>query len=84
MANGGIGLGGEAGIEAVMPLKRGRNGKLGVQVDGAGRSVVVNTSVTNHIDARADQAQVAQLVAAGVQEGQRQMLQHLKASGVLQ
>lgn len=35
------------------------------------------------IDSRTDQAQVAQLVAAGVQQGQRQMLAHLKASGVL-
>lgn len=36
------------------------------------------------IDARTDQAQVAALVAAGVQEGQRQMLRHLKATGVMQ
>lgn len=31
MANGGVGLMGEAGPEAVMPLRRGANGKLGVQ-----------------------------------------------------
>jgi TP901 family phage tail tape measure protein/lambda family phage tail tape measure protein len=30
MANGGVGLMGEAGEEAVIPLKRGRDGKLGV------------------------------------------------------
>ncbi len=34
MANGGIGLGGEAGTEAVMPLTRTRSGKLGVQAEG--------------------------------------------------
>jgi hypothetical protein len=38
MANGGLGLGGEAGVEAVMPLKRGRDGKLGVASGGGGQS----------------------------------------------
>ena len=34
MAGGQTGLMGEAGPEAIMPLKRGANGKLGVQVEG--------------------------------------------------
>lgn len=38
---GGIGMMGEAGPEAIMPLKRGKNGKLGVQVDGGGSVNVV-------------------------------------------
>jgi len=43
MTGGKTGLMGEAGPEAIMPLKRGSNGKLGVQVDGsAGGNVVVN------------------------------------------
>jgi hypothetical protein len=43
MSGGKTGLMGEAGPEAIMPLKRGANGKLGVQVDGnSGGSVVVN------------------------------------------
>ena len=36
MAGGRTGLMGEAGPEAIMPLKRGKNGKLGVQADGGG------------------------------------------------
>lgn len=40
MANGGTGLMGEAGAEAVMPLKRMSNGKLGVQADNKGGQVV--------------------------------------------
>jgi len=40
MANG-MGLMGEAGPEAVMPLVRGPNGKLGVQGGGGGTSVTV-------------------------------------------
>jgi hypothetical protein len=42
MANGGIGIGGEAGTEAVMPLARGRNGKLGVHSSGGGSVVNIN------------------------------------------
>jgi hypothetical protein len=45
---------------------------------------VFSPTINNYIEARTDQAQVAQLIAAGVQEGQRQMLRHLKASGVMQ
>jgi lambda family phage tail tape measure protein len=44
MANG-AGLMGEAGPEAIMPLKRGKNGKLGVQVEGGSQQpVVINQS----------------------------------------
>ena len=36
---------GEAGPEAIMPLKRGANGKLGVQAEGGSQgNVVVNQS----------------------------------------
>jgi len=45
MAGGKTGLMGEAGPEAIMPLKRGANGKLGVQMEGGGgQSVVINQS----------------------------------------
>jgi lambda family phage tail tape measure protein len=37
----GLGVMGEAGPEAIMPLKRGANGKLGVQVDGNAGNVTV-------------------------------------------
>ena len=36
MANGGVGLMGEAGPEAIMPLKRGPSGRLGVEVTNQG------------------------------------------------
>ena len=41
MAGGKTGLMGEAGPEAIMPLKRGANGKLGVQAEGGGSSTTV-------------------------------------------
>ena len=45
MAGGKTGLMGEAGPEAIMPLKRGSNGKLGVQMEGGGGdTIVVNQS----------------------------------------
>ncbi|OYW62749.1 MAG: hypothetical protein B7Z31_00315 [Rhodobacterales bacterium 12-65-15] len=46
MANGGLGIGGEAGVEAVMPLKRGSDGKLGVAAGGGGGgSTTINVTV---------------------------------------
>jgi len=39
MAGGDVGLMGEAGPEAIMPLKRGANGKLGVEVAGRSNAV---------------------------------------------
>ena len=45
MANG-MGLMGEAGPEAIMPLKRGANGKLGVQSSGGVGNIVVNVDAS--------------------------------------
>lgn len=44
----GIGLMGEAGAEAILPLKRTSNGKLGVEADGMGGTVnvVVNNNAS--------------------------------------
>ena len=41
--SGGLGVMGEAGPEAIMPLKRGADGKLGVQSSGS-QSITVNQS----------------------------------------
>jgi len=41
MTGGKTGLMGEAGPEAIMPLKRGANGKLGVQMEGGGSNTTV-------------------------------------------
>ncbi len=42
MSAGRTGLMGEAGPEAIMPLKRGKNGKLGVQAEGGSGDVVIH------------------------------------------
>lgn len=51
----GAGLMGEAGPEAIMPLKRGANGKLGVAAHGGGggEGISVQTSVTVQADGSA-------------------------------
>lgn len=70
----GIGLMGEAGPEAVLPLKRGSDGKLGV-VAGSGQggmTVNVNFSSQGPVDRRTE-AQVAQAATRGVQRAQRWM-----------
>ena len=42
MAGSRTGLMGEAGPEAIMPLKRGKNGKLGVQAEGGSGDVIIH------------------------------------------
>ena len=47
MANGGVGLMGEAGPEGILPLKRGRDGKLGVIAQGGSiGNIVVNVDAS--------------------------------------
>lgn len=43
---GGMGLMGEAGPEAIMPLRRGADGSLGVAASGGGGAVTVNMNIT--------------------------------------
>ena len=56
----GMGLMGEAGAEAIMPLKRGRNGKLGVQASGGTGNIVVNVNASGS-SVEGDEAQGKQL-----------------------
>lgn len=49
----GIGLMGEAGPEAIMPLKRGADGKLGVQSGDGGKNIRITVEVLNNGNLRA-------------------------------
>lgn len=42
MSGGRLGLMGEAGAEAIMPLSRGKDGKLGVKAEGGGATIIIN------------------------------------------
>ncbi len=72
MAGGRLGLMGERGAEAVMPLARGPDGRLGVR-GGGGRpvQVVVNIATPDADSFRRSEAQVAAALARAVARGQR-------------
>jgi len=59
MAGGKRGLMGEAGPEAIMPLKRGSDGKLGVAVGGGGTTVVMNITTNDANSFRSSKRQIA-------------------------
>ena len=69
---GGMGLMGEAGPEAIMPLTRGPDGRLGVQA-GGGRavSIVMNISTPDVQGFQRSQSQVAAQVSRALSRGQR-------------
>jgi lambda family phage tail tape measure protein len=85
-ANGGagqLGLMGEAGPEAVIPLKRGRDGKLGVS-GGGGGSTVVNVSVdAKGTSAQGDGGRGEQLGRAISQAVQAELVKQRRPGGLL-
>ena len=69
---GGTGLMGESGPEAIMPLERGPDGRLGVAArgGGAGRSVVVNIQTPDLQGFQRSRGQVSAQLARAVRRGQ--------------
>ncbi len=74
-ANGGsIGLMGERGAEAIMPLARGSDGRLGVIAQSGNPrpgAVTINISATDVDSFRRSEAQVTAALARAVARGQR-------------
>ena len=70
---GGQGLMGEAGPEAIMPLARGADGRLGVQTSGGGRAVtvVMNITTPDVQGFQRSQAQIAAQAQRMLSRGQR-------------
>jgi phage-related minor tail protein len=68
---GGTGLMGEAGPEAIMPLARGPDGKLGVRGGQAAVNVTVNIATQDAASFQRSQAQVAALISRAAARGQR-------------
>ncbi len=69
---GGTGLMGEAGPEAIMPLSRGPDGKLGVRGAGGGNvSVVMNISTPDIDGFRRSQGQIAAQLGRVIGRGNR-------------
>ena len=84
-ASGGAlrtGVMGEAGPEAILPLQRGSNGKLGVQAQGGGTNVVVNVDASGtNVQGDAGQGQqLGRVVAAAVQA---ELVKQRRPGGIL-
>ena len=73
LQGGTMGMAGERGAEAIMPLARGPDGRLGVKTDGASRGVSVTFNVTTP-DAdsfRRTETQLAAMLGRAIAQGQR-------------
>lgn len=70
---GGMGLMGEAGPEAIMPLARGTDGKLGVRGGGGTINVVMNIATSDADSFRRSQGQIAAQVGRALSRGQRNL-----------
>lgn len=69
---GGTGLMGEAGPEAIMPLSRGTDGKLGVKAQGGGSvNVIMNIATPDVAGFQRSQSQIAASMSRALGRGQR-------------
>lgn len=74
LASGRRGVAGERGAEAIMPLARGADGRLGVVAQGSGGvSVNVNISTPDVEGFRKSESQVAAVMARAVSAGRRNL-----------
>jgi phage-related minor tail protein len=69
---GGLGLAGEAGPEAILPLTRGSDGRLGVRAErGRPTSVTLNVVTQDAESFRKSEAQLTAMLARAVGRGRR-------------
>ena len=72
LAGNRLGLAGEAGPEAIIPLARGPDGRLGVAASGAGAAnVTVNIATPDAESFRRSETYLTGLIARAVSRGQR-------------
>ena len=79
----GTGLMGEAGPEAIMPLQRAANGKLGVIASGGGTTNVVVNVDAGGSSVEGDQAQAKQLGVAVSAAVQAELVKQQRPGGLL-
>lgn len=72
---GGTGLAGEAGAEAILPLRRGADGRLGVASEGgaAGMNITFNVTAADAASFRRSESQIAAMLARVGARGQRNL-----------
>lgn len=66
-----LGLAGEAGPEAIMPLARGPDGRLGVAGGGGGVHVTFNVTATDARSFAASEAEMSAMLLRAVRRGTR-------------
>lgn len=72
LMQGGVGLAGEAGPEAIMPLRRGPDGRLGVAGAGGGvSSITVQIATPDPGSFRRSESYITGQIARAVARGQR-------------
>ncbi|QRM54758.1 phage tail tape measure protein [Sinorhizobium sp. BG8] len=70
----GLGLMGEAGAEAILPLRRGADGSLGVAASqGGGSQIIFNVTATDAASFRKSEGQIAAMVTRAAGRGQRHL-----------
>ena len=67
----GLGLAGEAGPEAIMPLQRGPDGRLGVAGGGGAINVTFNVTANDARSFAASEAEVSAMLLRAVRRGTR-------------
>ena len=71
---GDMGLMGEAGAEAILPLKRGADGSLGVAAGaGGGTQIVFNVTASDAESFRRTEGQISAMLARAAGRGRRQL-----------
>jgi phage-related minor tail protein len=73
LANGGAGLAGEAGPEAIMPLTRGPDGRLGVAGHGGGNTITIQIATPDLDNFRRSESYITGQIARAVARGQRSL-----------
>ncbi len=73
--NNRLGLMGESGREAILPLARGSDGKLGVRSDAGGQSpnIIFNISTPDANSFRQSESQISAMIARAVNRGSRNL-----------
>jgi phage-related minor tail protein len=75
LQGGATGIAGERGAEAIMPLSRGPDGRLGIAADTGNRSIAVtfNVSTPDAQSFKRTETQIAAMMSRALAQGQRNM-----------